>query len=175
MIGKYLRNDDAGVLNIIPPASPEELRNINCHKFVLFVVGSMSRAEMLSDSKAEVLADPHFDFTFGKKILALSQKEFTPISRAKDLIDLAGRECDEGKMYIGQIQDAETGGAAHSFIVERNLDGTFNCFGKEGFKHHPFRTHSLESLLDFVNEKGEKSYQNQLWRFFPLEKPYYVT
>ncbi len=168
LIDKYLQKDDSDNWNLIPPVSLELLRNINCHKFVLFVIGAISRDELLTDPKTQKANDPTIDFTFGKKALAISQKEFTSISNVENLLNVANKECQGGKAYVGQILDAKTGELAHSFIVEKNSDRKFVCFEKTGFKHYPFNVHGLESLLDFVNEKGEKSYQDQKWRFVEL-------
>jgi hypothetical protein len=168
MMDTYLQKDSDGNWNLVPPVSPELLRNINCHKFILFVMGTISRDELLLDPKVQKANDPTIDFTFGKKALGISQKEFVLISNTEQLLNFANKECQEGKAYVGQVLDANTGELAHSFIVEKNSKGKFVCFDKVGFKHYPFSVHNLESLLDFVNEKGEKSYQNQKWRFVSI-------
>ncbi|HVT75223.1 MAG TPA: hypothetical protein VHD69_02325 [Candidatus Paceibacterota bacterium] len=166
-MGSFLQKDKDGVLNTIPPIPPDRIKDVNCHKFVLYVLGQITWDEMISDSHAQKKAG--LDFTYGEKARAISNKEFVPIANIDSLIKLADECCDHSKTCIGQIMDKETGEMAHSFIIEKILNGEYQCFDKQGFKHYPFSVHGLESFLDFVNEKGEKSYQNQKWRFVPIE------
>jgi hypothetical protein len=145
------------------------LPNINCHKWVLFQLGKISWDELVSDPHEQRARDSSFDFTYGDKALAISGKEFVPVKDASSLLRLANESCEIRQTCVGQIKDSETGEMAHSFIAHRKQDGTYECVEKQGFKDYPFKRHDLVSLLDFVNDKGERSYQNQLWRFIPIK------
>lgn len=160
MIEKYLALDANNELNLIPPVSADVSRNINCHKFALFVAGVISRDDMVSDARAQKAAGE--DFTFGKKAAALSIKEFKAIPDIETLLEFARESCREDKPYIGQIRDVETGEMAHSFVVEKDSEGSFRCFDKAGFKTS-FGQYGIEDLFQYEN------YRNQEWRFIPLE------
>jgi hypothetical protein len=82
---------------------------------------------------------------------------------------LADQNCEIGKNYVGQILDAQTGEMAHSFIVQRGSTDQYICFDKHGFKYS-FAVSNLETILNFVNKDGEKSNQNQKWRFIPITR-----
>lgn len=164
----FLQKDSLNNRNTIPQVPADKISNVNCHKFVLYVLGRISWNEMVSDTQIQEKADPSFDFTFGKQARSISDKEFISIKDADSLYELANRDCELGKAYVGQILDSETGDLAHSFMVERMPNGTYMCSDKQGFKHYPFSVHELGTLLDFVNKKGEISYQNQKWRFIPM-------
>ncbi len=165
MKDKFLTKDDAGNWNTIPPVSNDKIKNVNCHKFVLYVIRRISWEEMISDSQAQ--KDAGLDFTFGEKVRDTSGAPFTLVGDIKSLYSLAAMNCEPGKFYVGQILDAETGEMAHSFIIEKGWNDKYTCFDKQGFKY-PFSVHELETMLDFVNKDGIKSYQNQKWRFVPI-------
>lgn len=165
-MSKYLKKDSNGNWNTLVPVPSEKMSNVNCHKFVLYAVGKISWDEMISDPKPQKAAG--LDFTFGDKVSMLSEKSFALIKDAQELLKLAGESCELGQVYVGQIKDSVTGEMAHSFIVERKADGSYECSDKQGFKNYLFSVHNIETLLDFVNDKGEKSYQNQEWRFVPV-------
>jgi len=160
MLEKFLSKDSAGNWNTIPPVSDKQKEDINCHKFVLYAISNITRDELVSDATAQKKSGQ--DFTFGKKALAISQKEFTLIADPKHLRDFADKNCAQGVVYVGQILDAETGEAAHSFLMDKMSDGTYKCADKAGFKY-PFAVYSLEDLFKFEN------YHNQKWRFIPLD------
>lgn len=151
MKDKFLIKDEVGNWNTIPPVPSEKIRNVNCHKFVLYVTGHISWEEMVSDS--QVQKDAGLDFTFGEKVRSTSDAPFTLVKDAQSLYSLADMNCEVEKSYIGQVLDAETGEMAHSFIIERGSDGKYMCFDKQGFKY-PFSVHELGTMLDFVNKDG---------------------
>lgn len=160
MTKEFLQKDSLGKWNTNPPVPKELLKNINCHKFALYFLGKITREEMISDpskQKAEGL-----DFTYGIQALAISSIAFVPIKTADELMNFAKRACNIGEIYVGQILDAETSEAAHSFIVERNEKG-FVCFDKAGFKTD-FGVYEIKDLFQYEN------YHNQKWRFVPLKE-----
>ncbi|MEN9621916.1 MAG: hypothetical protein RLZZ67_350 [Candidatus Parcubacteria bacterium] len=163
----FLHKDTSGTWNTIPPIPSDLLPNVNCHKFVLHAIGKISYHEMVSNPKFQKENFPHFDFTYGKKALEISRKEFTPISNTTDLYTLAEKDCGSHSVCIGQIRDSKSGEMAHSFIIEKDSSGKYMCYEKTGFKQYPFTVHELGNLLEFINDKGERSYQNQEWRFIP--------
>jgi len=163
-MNRFLKKDQTGNWNTVPPVPADKVVNINCHKFVLYVIGRISYEIMISDPKNK----RGNDFTFGDEALSISNIPFTPIKDLESLHLLAEKSCDMGKSYVGQIRDAQTGEAAHSFIVERDLNGKYTCNEKRGFKHS-FSVHDLDTILNFVNKDGEKSNQNQNWRFVPMK------
>ncbi len=164
-MNKFLKKDVTNNWNVIPPVPSDKMRNINCHKFILYVIGSISSEEMISDS--QIQKDTGFDFTFGEQARSISNVPFTLVEDLESLYLLADKNCEIGKGYVGQILDAQTGEMAHSFILEKESDGKYTCFDKQGFKY-PFSVHELGTLLDFINKDGEKSYKDQKWRFVPI-------
>lgn len=166
MNDKFLKKDETDNWNTIPPVPTDKIKNVNCHKFILYVIGRLSWEEMISDSKVQ--EEKGFDFTFGDKAREISNMPFTMVRDIQSLYSLADKSCDLGKPYIGQILDSQTGEMAHSFIVEKAPDGIYTCLDKQGFKY-PFSIHEMGKLLDFVNKDGVKSYQNQKWRFVPIK------
>ncbi len=161
---KFLKRDAAGNWNTIPPVPDDKIQNVNCHKFVLYVIGRISWEEMISDAQKE----SGIDFTFGEQARNISDIPYALVKNFESLYLLANTNCKSGESYIGQILDAETGEMAHSFIIEKQPNGKYTCFDKIGFKY-PFSIHELGTMLDFVNKDGIKSYQNQKWRFVPLK------
>ena len=162
---KSLEKDSLGSWNTIPPVPADEIKNVNCHKFVLYVTGKISWEEMISDPNIQ--EDNGIDFTFGNIYQNISDISFIPIKNLKDLLLLTDNSCEIGKSYVGQILDAQTGGMAHSFIIQKKSDGKYICFDKPGFKYL-FSVYGLEKIINFVNKDGEKSNQNQKWRFVPI-------
>ncbi len=158
----FLHQDPTGAWNSIPPIPADKISNVNCHKFVLYVLGRISWDDMVSDPHTQKEAGT--DFTFGAQAQAISDIPFIPIGSTEALYALADATCEPGQPYIGQIHDADTGEMAHSFIIERTPTGKYVCYDKLGFKH-PFGLHELGVILDFINKEGVKSYQNQKWRF----------
>ncbi|MDP1625143.1 MAG: hypothetical protein Q8L64_05220 [bacterium] len=163
---EYLRKSFDGTWNTVPPVAVDKIPNVNCHKFVLFTLGRMSWDDMVSDPHIMKLEGK--DFMYGDMAKSLSDKDFVLIKDSDALRILADRDIKPGKTYVGQILDAETGEMAHSFLVEKDDEGRYICQEKMGFKQYPFEVRELESLLDFVNDRGEKAYQNQMWRFFSI-------
>jgi|SRR3989344_6041847 len=163
---KLLEKDFLGKWNTLPPVPEDKLGNVNCHKFVLYVIGKISWEEMVSD--ADEQKESGADFTFGEKARSISDTSFTPVEDLKSLLSLANESLDVGKCNVGQILDAQTGEMAHSFIIKRESDNKHICFDKPGFKYM-FEINDLESILNFVNKNGEKSNQNQKWRFIPTD------
>jgi len=80
---------------------------------------------------------------------------------------LANEKCEIWKVYVVQIFDAQNEKMAHSFIVRRELNNKYICFDKLGFKY-TFEVSDFETISNFVNKDGEKSYQNKKWRFVPI-------
>ena len=146
-----------GIEELVSVPNPQD---VNCHKAVLYLAGFISYEELTSDSKTQ--RELGLNFTFGNKSRGISDKEFILISDENKLYGFATKECTEPIPYIGQILDVEDNELAHSFIL-RKSGNDFICFDKAGFKTD-FSTYKLEELLHFNN------YQNQLWRFLPLNK-----
>lgn len=165
-MNKFLEKDSSGNWNTIPPVPADKMGNVNCHKFVLYIIGKISWEEMVSDAQAQKEVD--IDFTFGDMARSISDISFIPVKTLESLLLFANESCKAGKSYIGQILDAQTGKMAHSFIVSRESDDKYICFDKLGFKY-PFEINDLEKILNFVNKDGEKSNQNQKWRFIPMQ------
>lgn len=166
MADKFLTKDETGKWNTIPPIPADKIQNVNCHKFILYVIGRIPWEEMISDPQTQ--KDAASDFTFGDKARSISDAPFSLMTDLKSLYSLMDTSCGSEKSYIGQILDAETGEMAHSFILERDQSGSYICFDKPGFKY-PFSVHALEDIYNFVNKDGVKSYQNQKWRFVPMK------
>ena len=97
----------------------EILNKINCHKVVLYLRGLIPYSELISHPK-----DESTDFTYSKKALAISDKEFTLVNSDEELRHLANLNCEAGKIYIGQIFNE---GLAHSFMVGK-WKGKINLF-----------------------------------------------
>ncbi len=164
-MNKILTRDIKGAWNTDPPTPTDKINNVNCHKFVLYAIGRISWEEMISDPEEQRVIG--IDFTFGNKILSISDCEYKLIIDEENLQKLANN-CEIGKFYIGQVRDAQTEEMAHSFILKRESDSGYVCFDKPGFKY-PFAVSDLASIINFVNKDGEQSNKNQLWRFVPLD------
>lgn len=162
----FLQKDSNSDWNAIPPVPVEKIRNVNCHKFVLYATGSISWDEMISDPSEQQRDE--IDFTFGEKISLISDAQYTFIKDQESLVRLAQESCEVGKIYVGQILDVQTKEIAHSFIVTRESENNYICFDKPGFKY-PFAVSDLNTILNFVNKDGEQSNKNQNWRFVPVE------
>ena len=165
-MNKFLEKDTNGNWNTVPPTPSEKVKNVNCHKFVLYAIGKISWEEMTSDPSEQQTIGA--DFTFGEKIRSISNIPYTLIKDQKSLLTLAQKNYEIGKTYVGQILDVETKEMAHSFMVTRESENNFICFDKPGFKY-PFATSDLNNILNFVNKDGEQSNKNQEWRFVPTE------
>ncbi len=162
MMHTFLKKDSLDSWNTLPPVPTEKIINVNCHKFVLCELGKITWDNMVSESRDE-------DFTFGEKIRGISDLSYRHITTLESLLSLAGEVCNVGKIYIGQIRDSQTGEMAHSFIVDVQQNNHYVCFDKPGFKY-PFQVSNLEEIWGFVNKDGERSNQNQEWRFIPIEE-----
>ena len=156
----FLEKDSSGSWNTVPPVPADKIKNVNCHKFVLWEIGRITWDELISDNK-------NGDFTFGEKVRGISDVTFKHIESYESLLSFVDQSCAVSKDYIGQIRDAETGEMAHSFILRKESNNEYICFNKPGFKY-TFEVGNLESILNFVNKDGEKSNQNQDWRFIPV-------
>jgi hypothetical protein len=161
----FLERDSLGKWNTIPPVPADKIGNVNCHRFVLYVLKKMSWGEMVSDAKAQKEAGK--EFTFGKTASMISNLEFTPINNSDELVLHLNQNCEIDKSYIGQILDTGTQELAHSFIIKKIKNNKFQCFDKPGFKY-PFGIYGLEEIYDFVNKDGERPYKNQSWRVIPI-------
>lgn len=161
----FLVKDSSGNWNTIPAVPANAMHSVNCHKFMLYTIGTISYEELISDPK-EKRPD---DFTYDKKSLEISSKEFSPVMDLNELTKLADRSCDKDGVSVGQIKDSVTGEMAHSFILKKTPDGKYMCYEKTGFKQYPFAVKELSEILNFVNNKGEKSHLHQNWRFIPLK------
>lgn len=158
--------DSSGNWDTVPPVPEEKMRHVNCHRFILYVLGHMSWEEMTADSKAQREAGE--EYIYGQQALSISDEPFTHVDSKESLYSLANKHCDVGRTYIGQVLDTQTGELAHSFLLTKKSDREYSCFDKPGFLY-PFKMYELGELLNFVNKDGEKSYQNQKWRFIPLK------
>jgi len=165
-INTFLEKDSNSSWNTVPPVAVEKVKNVNCHKFVLYAIGKISWEEMVS-YPAEQQAK-NIDFTFGEKIRSISDIPYTFIESKESLVVLAQKNCEIGKIYVGQILDAQTEEMGHSFILRRESEDEYICFDKPGFKY-PFTVCDLDTILNFVNKYGELSNKNQKWRFVLLE------
>jgi hypothetical protein len=166
MINNFLTKDVDGNWNTIPPIPADKIKNVNCHKFVLYVIGKISWEEMFSDLQTQ--KDAGLDFTYGEQARSISNIPFTIVNDLQSLYALVDMTCNVEEHYVGQILDKESEEMAHSFIFKKETDGKYLCFDKQGFKY-PFSIHELGTMLDFVNKDGVKSYQNQKWRFVYIE------
>jgi tellurite methyltransferase len=165
-MNKILEKEENGNWNTIPSVPPEVLKNVNCHKFVLYVIDKISWNEMVSDpSTQKELGE---DFTFGEKIRLISNTSFTLVRSEDELKALADKSCEVGKLYVGQVLDQQTNEMAHSFILRRESIDEYVCFDKPGFKYS-FEVSNLNTVLNFINKDGEKSNLNQEWRFVPIQ------
>lgn len=162
----FLQRDSNGDWNTVPPVPTEKIKNVNCHKFVLYTIGKISWEEMISDPSEQQAKGN--DFTFGENIRSISNIPYTLIKDQESLTELAQKSCALGKTCVGQILDVQTKEMAHSFIVTRESENDYVCFDKPGFKY-PFAVSDLNTILNFVNKDGEQSNKNQEWRFVPLE------
>lgn len=164
MLETFLQKDSNGHWNTIPPVPKDKIGNVNCHKFILYIIGRISFDEMISDSKVQ--KGSGLDFTFGEMARNISGAPFVSIQDIKSLYEFAEKNLGSVEAYIGQILDTQTNEMAHSFIVERESD-KFTCLDKQGFKY-PFTVYDMKIILDFVNKDGERPYLNQKWRFLSL-------
>lgn len=162
----FLQKDLNDNWNTIPPVPNEKVRNVNCHKFVLYAIGKISWEEMISDPSEQKIKGE--DFIFGEKIRLISNIPYTLIESEENLMKLAQKDCEIGNVYVGQILDIQTGEMAHSFIVLRESENNYVCFDKPGFKYS-FVVSDPNAVLNFVNKDGEYSNKNQNWRFVPIE------
>jgi hypothetical protein len=85
---KILEKDSLDKWNAIPPIPADKIRNVNCHKFVLYIIGKMSWEEMISD--ADKQKESGADFTFGDKALSISDISFISVKDLKSLLSLVG-------------------------------------------------------------------------------------
>jgi hypothetical protein len=146
-----------GIQDLVSVPNPGD---VNCHKALLYLAGYISYEELTSDSKLQ--REQGLDFTFAKRALDISNKEFVSIADSDELVALARKDCAEDVPYIGQILDVQDKALAHSFLIAQRGDG-FICLDKAGFKE-AFSIYSLEELLNFSN------YRDQLWRFMALNE-----
>lgn len=165
-MSKFLEKDTYGNWNTIPPVPVEKVKNVNCHKFVLYGIGTISWQEMVSDPREQ--KDKGIDFTFEKKIRLISDTPYTFISDEESLNLLAQDSCEISRVYVGQIFDVPTKETTHSFLVKRESEEKYLCFDKPGFIY-PFTVSNLTTILNFVNKDGHQSNKNQNWRFILLE------
>jgi hypothetical protein len=161
----FLQKDTTGIWNTIPPVPPEKIGNVNCHKFVLYGIGKISWEEMISDPSEQKRECT--DFTFGEQARLISDIPYTLIKDEESLSLLIQKNCEIGKIYVGQVRDVKTGEMAHSFILKKETENAYTCFDKPGFKY-PFAVSDLNAILNFVNRDGEQSNKNQEWRFVPV-------
>jgi hypothetical protein len=164
---EFLKIDESGNWNTIPPVPLDKINNVNCHKFVLYEIGKISWEDMTSDPSEQ--QEKGIDFTFGEKIRSISDISYNLIENEESLVEFVQKNCEIGRVYVGQILDAKTGEMAHSFIVKRKSENEYVCFDKPGFKY-PFIVCDLNTILNFVNKDGERSNMNQEWRFVLSEK-----
>ncbi len=162
----FLEKDFEGNWNTIPLVPKDKVGNINCHKFILYVIGKISWEELVSGTPGKGVET---DFTFSEIARSISDAPFVLVKDLESLYLLADKGCEIGETYVGQILDAQTGELAHSFIIQKGLDGKYSCLDKPGFKY-PFSVHGLEEILNFVNKDGEKSNRDQMWRFVSFAK-----
>jgi hypothetical protein len=160
----FLKKDSTDNWNTLPPVPSDEIKNVNCHKFILYVMGDLSWEEMVLDPN--IHEEQGVDFTFAEKAQKISDIPFNFISDLPSLFSFAEQICVSEKAYVGQILDTETQTLAHSFILKK-VGTTYECFDKPGFKY-PFGVHTLETIFNFINKDGEKPYPNQKWRFVPV-------
>ena len=161
----FLQKDSFGNWNAVPLVAANDIGHVNCHKFILHMIGKISWEEMISNAQKQKEAGT--DFTFGEMARSISNIPFILVRDLDSLIALSNESCAIGKVYVGQILDAQTEEMAHSFIIERKSENEYVCFDKPGFKYQ-FSVHDLESILNFTNKDGEKSNRNQKWRFVPI-------
>lgn len=161
-MSNFLEKDETDRWNTIPPVPSEKIKNVNCYKFALYAIEEITWQEMISDPAEPKEAGT--DFTFGERIRLISDMPYIFIKNENELKTFAGKSCEVGKIYIGQILDAQTNEMAHSFIVKRVAVDEYICFDKLGFKY-PFAVCDLNTILNFVNKDGEQSNKNQKWRF----------
>lgn len=162
----FFEKDSLGNWNTLPPVPEDKIKNVNCHRFILYLVGKMTWEEMTSDAKAQKEAGR--EYIYSKQAMNISNEPFYPVNDKAELYSLADIYCKIDETYIGQILDTETDELAHSFLSTRELDNKYSCFDKPGFLY-PFKIYELGELLDFVNKDGEKPYRNQKWRFITLK------
>lgn len=165
-MNKFLEKDTDGNWNTIPPVPSPKIKNVNCHKFVLYSIGIISWEEMVSDPSEQKTAGK--DFTFGKQVRLISDLPYTLTRNEKELAIFAQEKCEIGNTYVGQILDIQTGEMTHSFLVKKESEDTYTCFDKSGFKY-PFMVSDLNTILNFVNKDGEQQNKNQKWRLTLLE------
>lgn len=161
---ELLKKDLNDTWNTVPPASLDKIKNVNCHKFILYIIGKISFDEMVYNPNSH--EDEGLDFIFGEKARIISDVQFTQVEDLESLYELVGKSCEAGEVYVGQILDLETKEVAHSFLIKHMSDTKYTCFDKPGFKY-PFKVHEIRSIFDFINKDGEKPYHNQQWRFIP--------
>lgn len=162
----FLEKDINGDWNTLPSVPTDKIRNVNCHKFVLYIIGKISWEDMISDPSEQQKAG--IEFTFGEKIRTISDTSYNLVKNEQDLTLLAQKSSEVGKTYVGQVLDAETKEMAHSFIVTRESENAYICYDKPGFKY-PFAVSNLDAILNFMNKDGEQSNKNQMWRFIPMD------
>lgn len=161
----FLEKDSLGKWNTLPPVPENMLGNVNCHRFILYVLNKISWDEMISNAKAQKEAGE--EFIFGKDALAISDSKFTSINSFDELLHYLNKNCEVGKSYVGQILDIGTRELAHSFIIQPMNNNEFQCFDKPGFKY-PFGVYGLREIYEFVNKDGEQPYKNQDWRVIEI-------
>ncbi len=164
---KILEKDSQDKWNTIPPVPDEQIRNVNCHKFVLYIMKQISWEDMISDPRSQ--RDAGLDFIFDDKALNISTEPFIPINNPDSLFEFIQINTTKRENYIVQILDVGTEKLAHSFIIEIQESGIPLCFDKPGFKYS-FDVCEFEKIFNFVNKDNEKPYLNQRWRILSLDK-----
>ncbi|HUD04068.1 MAG TPA: hypothetical protein VMR73_01080 [Candidatus Paceibacterota bacterium] len=56
-MNKFLEKDVTGNWNTVPPIPDDKIKNVNCHKFALYVIGKISWEEMISNPDAQKKMD----------------------------------------------------------------------------------------------------------------------
>ena len=99
----FLKKDPLNNWNTVPPVPVDKIGNVNCHKFILYIIGKISWEDMVSDVRLQ--KESGIDFTFGETARNISNTEFTTIKDLPSLILIANKNC---KIYKAEVVNSNT-------------------------------------------------------------------
>ena len=158
------------------------LQAVNCHKTVLYVLGRISKRQLLEPPGGSS-SDWEWSFHYTLDARRLSNKLFVACLGASEVEDLAEAECGVGEWCVGQIASRD-GRLLHSFIlaIDRpakrvsrvpglslSAHARFMVFETVGFEAQPTQLATLRALVESADgdDPGFKQpYADALWRFF---------
>lgn len=151
------------------------LKNVNCHKAVLYMLKKISKEQLLSDPEETTDAGTGDAYSFEKEARALSDRPFEQMDELADLEAMLAAECAPGEW--GVCQALVYDGSMHTFIfgltpedrsARSRIRDRIVCAEKVGFGDDEFRVSTLEEIFNYRNKGQDQSpYGSAKWRFIP--------